>query len=130
MTLRNMGFRISEHTKRCRNINEVVAFIEFWTEERHKLNFPIDGIVIKVDDVALQNELGNTAKSPRWAVAYKFQAEQVKTRLPAVTFQVGRTGAVTPVANLEPVLLAGTTVKRASVITSYSIHYTKLYEVW
>ncbi len=115
MTLRNMGFRISEHTKRCRNINEVVAFIEFWTEERHKLNFPIDGIVIKVDDVALQNELGNTAKSPRWAVAYKFQAEQVKTRLPAVTFQVGRTGAVTPVANLEPVLLAGTTVKRASL---------------
>jgi len=93
----------------------VVAFIERWDEERHNLPYDTDGVVIKVDSLAHQVELGFTAKSPRWAVAYKFKAEQASTKLLSVDFQVGRTGAITPVANLEPVQLAGTTVKRASL---------------
>lgn len=93
----------------------IMAFISYWDKARHELEMDIDGIVVKVDDLRIQEELGMTAKSPRWAIAYKFAAEQATTRLNAVTYQVGRTGAVTPVANLEPVLLAGTTVKRASL---------------
>ncbi|MBL7951554.1 MAG: NAD-dependent DNA ligase LigA [Flavobacteriales bacterium] len=93
----------------------IMAFIHYWDTARHELEMDIDGIVVKVDDRRIQEELGMTAKSPRWAIAYKFQAEQAVTRLNEVTYQVGRTGAVTPVANLEPVLLAGTTVKRASL---------------
>ena len=93
----------------------IMAFIHYWDKARHHLEMDIDGIVVKVDDLRIQEELGMTAKSPRWAIAYKFQAEQAITRLNEVTYQVGRTGAVTPVANLEPVLLAGTTVKRASL---------------
>lgn len=93
----------------------IMAFIHYWDKARHELEMDIDGIVVKVDDRRIQEELGMTAKSPRWAIAYKFQAEQAITRLNEVTYQVGRTGAVTPVANLEPVLLAGTTVKRASL---------------
>lgn len=97
------------------SIEDIFEFIDFWSTERNHLNFEIDGIVIKVNDYYLQEELGYTAKSPRWAIAYKFKAEQVETRLNEITYQVGRTGAITPVANLEPVLLAGTTVKRASL---------------
>ncbi len=99
----------------CTTIDEILEFIGFWDQQRSKLNFEIDGIVIKVNDYDVQEELGFTAKSPRWAIAYKFKAEQVETRLNEITYQVGRTGAITPVANLEPVLLAGTTVKRASL---------------
>lgn len=109
------GFKISEHTKKCKNINEVSDFIKYWDKQRHQLPYDIDGIVIKVDNLDLQNELGYTAKSPRWAIAYKFKAEQVATQLLSVDYQVGRTGAITPVANLKPILLAGTTVKRASL---------------
>lgn len=99
----------------CESIDEIMDFIHYWDKERSNLPFEIDGIVIKVDNYEQQEMLGYTAKSPRWAIAYKFKAEQVSTRLNEVTYQVGRTGAITPVANLEPVLLAGTTVKRASL---------------
>ena len=109
------GFKISEHTQKCSNIDEVIAFINHWDTARFDLPVATDGIVIKVNSRKLQNNLGFTAKSPRWAIAYKFTAEQVSTMLESVSYQVGRTGAVTPVANLTPVLLAGTTVKRASL---------------
>ena len=109
------GFKVSGSIRLCRNIDEVIDFINKWESERKKLPFDIDGVVIKVNSLALQEELGYTAKSPRWAIAYKYKAEQVSTRLLSVSFQIGRTGNVTPVANLEPVLLAGTTVKRASL---------------
>jgi DNA ligase (NAD+) len=109
------GLKISEHAKLCHGINEVFQFIEYWDRQRYSLPFDIDGIVIKVNRYDYQDQLGLTAKSPRWAIAYKFKAEQVITRLEKITFQVGRTGAITPVANLTPVLLAGTTVKRASL---------------
>lgn len=113
--LRSWGFKISEHALLCNSIDDVFAFIERWDNERHNLPYDTDGVVVKVDSLDDQSELGFTAKSPRWAVAYKFKAEQVSTRLLSVDFQVGRTGAITPVANLEPVQLAGTTVKRASL---------------
>ncbi len=109
------GFRTSPQTKLCSSMDEVFDFIDHWDKARHKLPFDIDGIVIKVNDYKQQQNLGFTAKSPRWAIAYKFKAEQVSTILEKVTYQVGRTGAITPVANLKPVLLAGTTVKRASL---------------
>ncbi len=109
------GFKVSEHTKKCGNINEVIDYINHWDTARFDLPVATDGIVIKVNSRRLQNNLGFTAKSPRWAIAYKFTAEQVATKLESVSYQVGRTGAVTPVANLSPVLLAGTTVKRASL---------------
>lgn len=109
------GFRISEHTKVCKDIDEVLNFIHYWDKERNNLPIATDGVVVKVNSIAVQNDLGTTAKSPRWAVAYKFKAEQARTKLLSVSFQVGRTGAVTPVANLDPVQLAGTTVKRASL---------------
>lgn len=109
------GFKVSEHMKKCAGIKEVIDFIHYWDTERFNLPVATDGIVIKVNSRRLQNNLGFTAKSPRWAVAYKFKAEQVSTTLESVSFQVGRTGTVTPVANLAPVLLAGTVVKRASL---------------
>ncbi len=109
------GFKISEHTKKCASIEEVLEYITYWDAARFDLPVATDGIVIKVNSRRLQNNLGYTAKSPRWAIAYKFMAEQVSTKLESVSYQVGRTGAVTPVANLSPVLLAGTTVKRASL---------------
>ena len=109
------GFRISEHMRKCTGIEEVVDYLKHWDTERFNLPVATDGIVIKVNSKRLQNNLGFTAKSPRWAIAYKFKAEQVSTVLESVSFQVGRTGAVTPVANLAPVLLAGTVVKRASL---------------
>ncbi len=109
------GFKTSEHTQKCKNIDEVLEYIDNWDEKRNDLPVATDGIVIKVNSIRLQNNLGFTAKSPRWAIAYKFSAERVSTILESVSYQVGRTGAVTPVANLTPVLLAGTTVKRASL---------------
>lgn len=112
---REWGFKISDHMQVCRSREEVKAFIGRWDEERKKLPFPTDGVVIKVNSYEQQRRLGFTAKAPKWAVAYKFKAEQALTELLSVDFQVGRTGAITPVANLEPVLLAGTTVKRATL---------------
>lgn len=112
---RTWGFKVSEHMRVCRTRQEIEAFIEYWDTERKNLPYATDGIVIKVNSYAHQRTLGSTAKAPRWAVAYKFQAERALTRLVSVDFQVGRTGAITPVANLEPVQLAGTVVKRASI---------------
>ena len=112
---RRWGFKVSEHARICRSAEEIRAFIEHWDSARKELPYPTDGIVIKVNDFAKRRRLGFTSKSPRWAVAYKFKAEQALTRLLSVDFQVGRTGAITPVANLEPVLLAGTVVKRATL---------------
>lgn len=113
------GFKVppaeKKYIAKAKNIDEIFDFINYWEEHRHELPFEIDGIVIKVNDYAQQEKLGTTAKSPRWAISYKYKAEQVSTRLNSITYQVGRTGAITPVANLEPVLLAGTTVKRASL---------------
>ncbi|HOJ66627.1 MAG TPA: NAD-dependent DNA ligase LigA [Paludibacteraceae bacterium] len=124
---RGWGFKISENIKLCRTLDEVWEFIHFWDKERKNLPVPIDGIVLKVNSLEQQRKLGTTAKSPRWAIAYKYQAEKALTKLLSVTFQVGRTGTVTPVANLEPVQLSGTTVKRASlhnadIIESLDLH--------
>lgn len=109
------GLPVSDKRKKCRNIDEIEAFITYWDTERKVLPFATDGIVIKVNELPYQEELGYTAKFPRWAVAYKFKAEQALTRLVSIDYQIGRTGAVTPVANLEPVRLSGTVVKRASL---------------
>jgi DNA ligase (NAD+) len=110
-----LGFRISNNVALCKSVEEVFEFINDWDQARHDLEYEIDGIVIKVNDINEQIELGYTAKSPRWAIAYKFKAEQAETKLESISYQVGRTGAITPVANLKPVLLAGTTIKRASL---------------
>ena len=112
---REWGFKISEHTRICKNLDEVFAFLRHWDKERFNLPVATDGVVIKVNSKKIQENLGFTAKSPRWAIAFKFKAESVATKLLSVSYQVGRTGAVTPVANLEPVPIAGTTVKRASL---------------
>lgn len=112
---RNWGFKVPDASKLAKNIDEVLAFINHWDVARHDLPYETDGVVVKVNNLQQQEELGYTAKAPRWAMAYKFKAEQVSTRLREITYQVGRTGAITPVANLEPVELAGTTVKRASL---------------
>ncbi|MCX6240173.1 MAG: NAD-dependent DNA ligase LigA [Bacteroidia bacterium] len=109
------GFKISEHTRKCRNLQEIFDFLREWNVKRKDLPVATDGVVIKINSTRLQKELGFTAKSPRWAIAYKFKAERVSTTLNSVSYQVGRTGAITPVANLEPVLLAGTVVKRATL---------------
>ena len=109
------GFKISDATKVCKTLDEVADFINYWDVERKNLPVATDGIVLKVNSLGQQKNLGYTAKSPRWAIAYKFQAEKAVTRLNSVSYQVGRTGAVTPVANLDPVQLSGTTVKRASL---------------
>lgn len=113
--VRSWGIKVSDAIRKCETLDEVFTFITYWDKERKNLPVATDGIVLKVNSIRQQEELGNTAKSPRWAIAYKFQAEQAVTRLNQVTYQVGRTGVVTPVANLEPVVLAGTTVKRASL---------------
>ena len=112
---RDWGFKVPSAAKLVHSIDEVFEFIEYWDVHRHDLPYETDGVVIKVNSFQHQDELGYTAKAPRWAMAYKFKAEQVSTRLNEITYQVGRTGAITPVANLEPVELAGTTVKRASL---------------
>jgi DNA ligase (NAD+) len=118
---REWGFKVPEYIRKFDTLEEVYEFIEFWDTERDNLPFDIDGIVIKVDSFEQQKRLGATAKSPRWAIAYKFKAREAFTRLLSIDYQVGRTGAITPVANLEPVLLAGTTVKRASLHNSEQI---------
>lgn len=112
---RQVGFKVPESIKLAKSIDEVYDFVNYWDANRHDLPYETDGIVIKVNNLQHQEELGYTAKAPRWAIAYKFKAEQVSTLLKEITYQVGRTGAITPVANLEPVQLAGTTVKRASL---------------
>ena len=112
---RDWGFKIPNEIAKYNTIDDVLKFTERWDKKRHDLPYEIDGIVIKVNDINLQAEMGFTAKSPRWAISYKFKALQVSTKLIEITYQVGRTGAITPVANLEPVQLAGTTVKRASL---------------
>ena len=112
---RNWGFKVPKEAKLANSLNEVFDYINYWDEHRHKLPYETDGVVIKVNSFQHQDELGYTAKSPRWAIAYKFKAEQVSTRLNSISYQVGRTGSITPVANLEPVQLAGTIVKRASL---------------
>src|SRR5664280_2646994 len=109
------GFQVAESIKLCKNINQVFRFISYWESERKNLPYDTDGVVIKVNSLSQQRELGFTAKFPRWAIAYKYKAEEATTRLLSVVFQVGRTGAVTPVANLEPVLLSGSTVRRATL---------------
>ena len=123
-----MGFKVSKNIAVCKNTSEIFEFINDWDKGRRELNFEIDGIVIKVNSFIQQKQLGFTAKNPRWAIAYKFKAERVETILSYISYQVGRTGAITPVANLEPVQLAGTVVKRASlhnsdVIKNLDIHY-------
>lgn len=110
-----MGFKVPEHCKLAKNMDEVLEFITIWNEKRHSLPYETDGVVIKVNAFNQQEELGYTAKNPRWAIAYKFAAERAETLLESINYQVGRTGAITPVANLSPVLLAGTIVKRASL---------------
>lgn len=134
MAAREWGFNISNHIALCKNIDEIEDFINYWDTERKNLPFDIDGIVIKVNNFAQREILGLTAKSPRWAIAYKFKAEQVKTRLLSVDFQVGRHGTITPVANLQPVQLAGTTVKRATLnnadfIKQLDLHYNDIVKV-
>ena len=121
------GFSVPESITLCSNIDEVLKFIHYWDNERKKLPYDIDGVVIKVNSAVQQEELGFTAKQPRWAIAYKFKAEQVSTKLVSVAFQVGRTGNITPVANLEPVQLAGTTVKRASLHNADQIELLDLH---
>lgn len=113
--LKKQGFKVNPEYQKANSMEDVLSYIEHWRENRQTLDYEIDGIVIKVDDLALQKEMGNTAKSPRWAIAYKFPAEEAKTVLKAIELRVGRTGVVTPTAILEPVSLAGTTVKRASL---------------
>ena len=126
--LKRWGFHVSEHTKLTSDIEDVLFFIKYWENERLKLSYDIDGIVIKVNSYAQQQELGFTAKSPRWAISYKYKAQEVETILNKVTYQVGRTGAVTPVANLKPVQLAGTTVKRATLHNANEIERLDLHE--
>ncbi|MFY7741451.1 MAG: NAD-dependent DNA ligase LigA [Flavobacterium sp.] len=112
---RDWGFKVPSQSKLAKNMQEVLDYIAYWDVHRHDLPYETDGVVIKVNSLQYQDELGYTAKSPRWAMAYKFKSEQVSTRLNSISYQVGRTGAITPVANLEPVQLAGTIVKRASL---------------
>ncbi len=114
-TARNWGFKVPKEAKLAKNLEEVFEYINYWDKHRHHLPYETDGVVIKVNDFHQQDELGYTAKSPRWAMAYKFKAEQVSTELNSISYQVGRTGSITPVANLQPVQLAGTIVKRASL---------------
>ncbi|MBP3227849.1 MAG: NAD-dependent DNA ligase LigA [Bacteroidaceae bacterium] len=128
LAARLWGFQVSDATRLAHSLDEVYAFIDHWDTARRELPVATDGIVLKVDSLRQQEQLGLTAKSPRWAIAYKFPAERARTRLNEVTFQVGRTGAVTPVANMEPVLLAGTTVRRASLHNADIIARLDLYE--
>lgn len=124
---RQWGFKITDTIKLCRTLQEVFDYIDYWDTERKKLPVATDGIVLKVNSLAQQEELGFTAKTPKWAIAYKFQPEQALTRLNEVTYQVGRTGVITPVANLDPVLLSGTIVKRASLHNSEIIEKLDLH---
>ncbi len=127
-TLENVGFPVSNTYKKCKNVEEVLAFIQYWDKERENLPVETDGVVIKVNRYDYQNALGFTSKSPRWAIAYKYKAESVSTQLKSVSYQVGRTGAITPVAELTPIFLAGTTVKRASLHNANEIERLGLCE--
>jgi DNA ligase (NAD+) len=122
------GFQVSDHYKLCNNIDDVLAFIKYYETARHDLSYEIDGIVIKVNSYLQQEDLGFTAKNPRWAISYKYKAATAVTKLEKVTYQVGRTGAITPVANLTPVQLAGTTVKRASLYNADELERLDLHE--
>lgn len=127
MKAKEWGFKISDATKKCKTLDEIFAYIHYWDKERKNLPVATDGIVLKVNSLTQQKNLGFTSKFPRWAIAFKFQAEQAVTTLESVSYQVGRTGAITPVANLRPVKLSGTTVKRASLynedyINSLDLH--------
>ena len=115
---RQMGFKVQPYIKECKDITEIKSFIDYWDHARWELPFGIDGIVIKVNQTSLWDRLGLTAKSPRWAIAYKFKAERVSTPLESISYQVGRTGVITPVANLTPVWLGGTTVRRATLVNA------------
>ena len=126
--VRRWGFPVNHESRLCSNIDEVLKFISDWENKRFNLSYDIDGIVIKVNSYAQQEELGFTAKSPRWAIAYKYKAQQVETELQSVSYQVGRTGAVPPVANLKPIFLAGTTVKRATLHNANEIVRLDLHE--
>lgn len=128
MALRKWGFKVSDVTKLLGDITEAKGFIDYWAEERKRLDVATDGLVFKVNSLAQQRFLGATAKSPRWAVAYKFQAERALTQLRYVSYETGRMGVITPVANLEPVLLSGTTVKRASLHNEDIIKQLGIYE--
>jgi DNA ligase, NAD-dependent len=127
MKAREWGFKISDATKKCSTIEEVFDFIKYWDVERKNLPVATDGVVLKVNSLLQQKNLGFTSKFPRWAIAYKFQAEQEITELLSVSYQVGRTGAITPVANLKPVQLSGTTVKRASLYNADAINALDLH---
>jgi DNA ligase (NAD+) len=122
------GFQVSDHYKLCSKIDDVLAFIKYYETARHELSYEIDGIVIKVNNYLQQEDLGFTAKNPRWAISYKYKAATAVTKLEKVTYQVGRTGAITPVANLTPVQLAGTTVKRASLYNADELERLDLHE--
>ena len=126
--IKSWGFHVNDHSRLCGSMDEVLQFIAKWDKDRFDLSYDIDGIVIKVNNYSQQQELGFTAKSPRWAISYKYKAERVETELISVSYQVGRTGAVTPVANLKPVLLAGTTVKRATLHNANEIIRLDLHE--
>ncbi|MDR2949540.1 MAG: NAD-dependent DNA ligase LigA [Prevotella sp.] len=126
MKAREWGFKISDATKKCKTLDEIFAYIHYWDTERKNLPVATDGIVLKVNSLSQQRNLGYTSKFPRWAIAFKFQAEKAVTTLESVSYQVGRTGAVTPVANLKPVKLSGTTVKRASL---YNEDYINLLDL-
>ncbi len=126
--LKKWGFPVSDHSINCKDLLELTHFLEKWDIERHHLPYETDGVVIKVNSIQSQQELGSTAKSPRWAVAYKFKTENASTKLLSIDYQVGRTGAITPVANLEPVELAGTVVRRASLHNSNEIERLDIYE--
>ena len=128
LLLENWGFNVSPTYQKCKGIKEALAFIESWRDKRHELPLDTDGVVLKVNDYDQREELGFTAKIPRWAIAYKYQAESAESELLSITYQVGRTGAITPVANLSPVQLAGTTVKRASLHNANEIERLGLYE--
>ncbi len=126
--LKLWGFPVSEHNQICKDIPEIDSYLQHWKEKRFSLSYDIDGIVIKINELEVREELGSTAKSPRWAIAYKYEAEKAITQLESISYQVGRTGVITPVANLKPVLLAGTTVKRASIYNEDEIQRLDLHE--
>jgi DNA ligase (NAD+) len=113
--LKDLGFKVNENFRLCKNISEVIDYCKYWDKKRENLPYETDGVVIKVNDIKLQEELGNVAKSPRWAIAFKFTAQKKITKLMGITWQVGRTGAITPVAELEPIFLAGSTISRATL---------------
>ena len=133
LAAKQAGFKVPDYYQKCQNIDEAWAYIESWQEKKKNLNFEIDGIVIKLNNIADQKELGSTAKSPRWAISYKYPAERQLSQLLSIDYQIGRTGAITPVANLKPVSIAGTTVKRASLHNAQIIDELDLHEndwVW